>query len=130
MPVPCILIPVQRKTLVADTLSILISLTVVLLMVRLNPVQGGSYLNVQGTEGTYRYPLSVDRIIDVHGPLGETTVVIKDGKAFITDSPCETKACTRMAPVTKNGGFVACLPNGVLLSVASSGESEVDDVTN
>ncbi|MFA6776375.1 MAG: NusG domain II-containing protein [Sphaerochaetaceae bacterium] len=120
----------RMKTFVADGIAILISLGVIFMMAHTHTAKSGAYLNIQSAEGTYRYPLSEDRTILVDGPLGKTTVVIKDGKASITDSPCESKACTRMAPISDSNGFVACLPNGVLLTVVSDDANEVDDVTN
>lgn len=44
---------------------------------------------------------------------GHTTVTVKDGKAYISDSDCSDGLCLLMKPVTKDGGSVICLPNRV-----------------
>jgi len=122
---------VRTKTLISDSIAILLSLAVIFMMAKTHPMDGGSFLQVQAEDGTYRYPLSEDRTLTVDGPLGKTTISIKDGKASIVDSPCENKTCIHMAPIGSDGGFAACLPNGVLLTVgAPPAQEAIDDVAN
>ncbi len=93
---------------------------------------GSGYLQVQTHDGTYRYSLATDRQIHVQGPLGDTHIIIEDGKAHIHDSSCPTKSCTQQKPIFSARGWIACLPNQVLLTIVgeSEGDGEVDDVTN
>ncbi|MCX6089536.1 MAG: NusG domain II-containing protein [Candidatus Atribacteria bacterium] len=59
----------------------------------------------------------------VDGPLGKTTIQIQEGKVWVTDSPCQDKICIHMGKIPDNGGFIACLPNKVILrSVGKTGE--------
>ena len=87
--------------------------------------EGPDFVSVTGPEGAWVYPLGSDTEISVSGPLGETRVVIQGGAAFVLDSPCRDKLCVSMGRVTRHGGWIACLPNRVILSVKTQ-KDEVD----
>jgi hypothetical protein len=94
---------------------------------------GDGYLQVESADGTYRYSMATDATYHIPGPLGETEIEIKGGTARIVDSPCPTKSCTHQPPISDATGWIACLPNQVLLTVVSSSQehaAEVDDVSN
>ena len=44
--------------------------------------------------------------------------LIEKGKAYIADSDCPDKVCTKMHGVDQNGGGAVCLPNRVVLEPA------------
>jgi hypothetical protein len=75
------------------------------------------------------YPLNVDRTEPVKGPLGDTIVVIKDGKAFVQDSPCPDKLCVHMPPISKPGQWIACLPNRVFVRVRGTSDQNIDELS-
>ena len=72
------------------------------------------------------YPLNVDRTEKVPGPLGDTILVIKAGKAFVTDSPCPDKLCVHMPAISRPGQWIACLPNRVFIRVRGADNQNVD----
>ncbi len=47
--------------------------------------------------------------------VGGVKITVEDGRAYIADSDCPDKVCTRMHGVDKNGGGAVCLPNRVVL---------------
>jgi hypothetical protein len=63
------------------------------------------------------YPLSEDKIIEVPGILGVSTVVIKDGEVFMKDSPCPNKVCINMGRISKKGETIICIPNRIYITV-------------
>jgi hypothetical protein len=75
------------------------------------------------------YPLSVDRREAIHGPLGDTIVVIRKGRALVEDSPCPDKLCVHMPAISKPGQWIACLPNRVFVRVRGSSGQEIDDLS-
>jgi len=85
--------------------------------------QGGGQAEavIRGRDGEWVYPLTADRELRVDGPLGETTVVIRDKTIRITDSPCPNKTCIAAGAIGKPGQWVACLPNQVFVSVEGRG---------
>jgi hypothetical protein len=76
-----------------------------------------------------RYSLDTDRTVEVEGPLGKTVVEIRNGHARIVASPCPHKLCTRMGQVGRDGGFVACVPNRVVVCIAKQPANGLDAVT-
>ncbi|HOQ67411.1 MAG TPA: NusG domain II-containing protein [Candidatus Atribacteria bacterium] len=57
----------------------------------------------------------VEKVISLDGPLGETIVEIKGGKVWVSSSPCPDKTCIKMGKIPDNGGFIACLPNRIII---------------
>ncbi|ADY12794.1 NusG domain II-containing protein [Sphaerochaeta globosa] len=119
-------------TLLTDAIILGLCIAAIL-AISSNTLGGGSgYLQVQTHDSTYRYSLATDREIHVQGPLGDTHILIEDGKAHIHDSACPTKSCTQQRPIFSERSWIACLPNQVLLTIVgeTEGDKEVDDVTN
>ena len=58
------------------------------------------------------YQLAKDQSIDIGG---HNTLEIKDGKAKMVHANCPDQLCTYMDAIDERGGFIACLPNGVLV---------------
>ena len=91
--------------------------------------QSAPLLIVNSPDGEYVYPLAKDREISVLGAIGNSVLVIKDGKAFFKDSPCPNKTCVQTGELTRNNDWAACLPNQVIIHVEASGEKdELDTV--
>ena len=73
-------------------------------------------------------PLSENRIVHVTGPIGETEVEIKDGKARVLKSPCNRKLCIKSGYIQYADRFAACLPNRVIVRVLGSTDRGIDAV--
>lgn len=67
-------------------------------------------------KAVYKLPLNKDRVVKVSGPLGDSFVEIKNGKARMKSSPCPQQICVRQGWI--NRGAIACLPNKVLVAVS------------
>lgn len=75
-----------------------------------------------------RLPLSENRVVHVTGPIGETEVEIKDGKARVLKSPCNRKLCIKSGYIQYADRFAACLPNRVLVRVLGNTDRGIDAV--
>jgi hypothetical protein len=64
-----------------------------------------------------RIPLDADRIVQVRGPIGETRVEIRNGRARIAHSPCKNKICVKSGYIQYAERLVACVPNHVVVRV-------------
>jgi hypothetical protein len=62
-------------------------------------------------------PLSEDRTVSLAGPLGETVLTIRAGRARIISSPCTNKICMGMGEATHGGDLLACVPNDLLVRI-------------
>ena len=87
---------------------------------------GGGEVHITSEDGEAVYTLSREGEIGVHGPLGDTIVVISDGEARVVESPCRDKICIARGALDSAGEWTACLPNRVFVRVRSSGKSETD----
>ncbi len=74
----------------------------------------------------YRFSLFEERTVSVKGPMGYTTVEIRDGRVRVKDSPCPEKICVRQGWIQK--GVIICLPNRVVVRVGGE-DNRVDAIT-
>lgn len=85
----------------------------------------GTYITVTVNGELYgTYSLSLDREIMVENPLSEeyvNVIVIKDGKAYISEANCRNGRCARHAAVHISGEIIACLPHKLVLTVKGGG---------
>lgn len=62
---------------------------------------------------------------------GETnTLVIKDGKATVTEANCPDGICANHKPIYRSGESIICLPHKLVITVRNdkSSENEIDAV--
>jgi len=74
------------------------------------------------------YPAWQDRQVRVTGPLGDTLIEIRGGRARVLTSPCTQKLCLRAGWLDSAGAATACVPNRV--SVALLGDDPRFDALN
>ncbi|MCR4822070.1 MAG: NusG domain II-containing protein [Treponema sp.] len=74
-------------------------------------------LLVTSQKKEYVYPLDKDRILEVQGALGISTIIIKEGRAYFQESPCHNKVCVHMGSVSEENDWAACLPNDIFIRV-------------
>lgn len=90
---------------------------------------GSRFVQIQAVDGTYLYPLSEDRDISVQGPAGTTYIRIENKEAFAVESPGPLRVIMQMGKISKQGEWLASLPNRVFVRIVSaSGDSSGSDV--
>ena len=82
---------------------------------------------VRTDDGEEVYPLKKDGVFSLNG--GTNTLVIENGEAWVSEADCPDKICMGMGKISKNGEFIACLPNRVIIVVEGGEESPVDGRT-
>lgn len=87
----------------------------------------GSFVEVK-REGKIigEYPLDRDIEVKLEDELGYNLLVIKDGKAYITEADCPDKLCVNQGGAEKNGETIVCLPNKTVITVRSGETPETD----
>ncbi len=91
----------------------------------------GSYVQIEvNGEITETLPLDEDtqkEIITENG--GTNTLVIKDGKAKMTEANCPDGICKNHKSISRNGESIICLPHKVVISVVDKdSDNEIDAV--
>ena len=72
---------------------------------------------------TSEYSLDEEREITVN----EVKIIIKDGKAFVSQSKCDDKICVAQGKISRVNESIVCLPQGVVLKI--TGKSAFDAST-
>ena len=84
-------------------------------------------VTVEGRE-VGRYPLSKSGTFPLNG--GTNILVVENGEAWVSEANCPDKVCMGMGKISRNGEFIACLPNRLLVVVEGAAEdSPVDGMT-
>ena len=121
-----------HSTTIADkilfSLLLLLSLSGIFLIKAFVP-EGRNVVIELDNKPVYLLPLDKDGIVSVDGPLGKTTVEIKDNRVRIQNSPCRNKLCVRQGWI-KTGALI-CLPNRVVVTIDRGRETgnTIDAVT-
>ena len=75
-----------------------------------------------------RYPLSKSGTFPLNG--GTNILVVENGEAWVSEADCPDKVCMGMGRISRNGEFIACLPNRLLVVIEGAAEqSPVDGMT-
>lgn len=82
------------------------------------------------TVETAKYPLDTDAEIRLESENGGYNIlIIKDGKADITDASCPDHVCVDQRAVGRTGEAITCLPNKTVITIEGPSEAEVDFVS-
>jgi hypothetical protein len=74
------------------------------------------------------YLLSQEETISISDSEGNVTntLVIRDGKADMTEADCPDKLCVHQKAISVEKENIVCLPNRVVVTVTGSGEEGLD----
>ena len=73
------------------------------------------------------YSLNKDRVVEIKSENGYNVLVIEDGTAYIKDASCPDGVCSAHRPIKHGGASIICLPNKVVVSIESNGNSVEED---
>jgi hypothetical protein len=102
-----------------DFVSIFAALIIIFLA--FIPLSGGAgapdFIKLKSETGAWTFPREAEETLAVPGPLGDTVVEIRGGRARVLSSPCQNQTCVAAGAIHAHGQWIACLPNRVLVSV-------------
>ena len=55
----------------------------------------------------------------------KNTILIQDGKIYVTKATCPDRLCVHSLPLSHNGGVICCVPNGMVIT-ARNDDAEWD----
>lgn len=114
-----------RDLLIAGVL--LLAALLLFLAVRGGRVSGAeAVVSVDGEE-IGRYPLNVPGTFPLNG--GSNVLVIENGEAWVSEANCPDKVCMYMGKISREGEFIACLPNRLIVTVEGGEASGADALT-
>ena len=89
-----------------------------------------SFVVIQQENNKWIYPLDKDQQLSISGVLGVTNISIKENSVIFVDSPCENKTCVASNAISKNGEWIACLPNNVIAYIEATHSENETDITS
>lgn len=95
-------------------------------VIQLSKRSGGYAVVVQDGRQVAEYPLNVDTTVTFESPNGYNTLVIKDGKADVTEASCPDKLCVNQHSISYDGETIVCLPNKLVVKIVSEKQADVD----
>lgn len=116
---------IKQSLLIGDWLVIVSSASAVaVLFAALWHTEPANKLRIRQGDAIYA-TLSLDqkRVLDVHGPLGVSRIMIDNGRVRFEQSPCRNQYCVHQGWLHKAGQVAVCLPNQVSLELLGSKKS-------
>ncbi len=86
-------------------------------------------VEIRSVAGVVVYPLLEDRELTLQGPLGETIVAIHDETVRVLSDPGPLQICVNAGAISRQGEWLACLPNQVLITIQGRQSGEVDIIS-
>ncbi len=75
-------------------------------------------------------PLNKNRLINIKGKIGNLLIEIKDKRVRVVRASCPNKICVKTGWISKNGEYIACVPNKVIIKLISTKHKKnVDFIT-
>ena len=87
----------------------------------------GNHVSVKTDGDIYRFSLSDDRTEHITSNGIDLTVMIEDGKVFISESDCPDKLCVKAGKTNSSTKPIVCVPAKVLISVEGDGDGGGSD---
>ena len=108
-----------RHLLLGDYLVVLLGLVLVVYLFKtLWHAEHAAKLQIrQGEQVFATLSLNQDRVVEITGPLGTSTIEIKQGKVRFVSSPCANQYCVHQGWLHRGGQAAICLPNRVSLEL-------------
>lgn len=93
-----------------------------LLAVNFTKQEGSTVLVKIDGEVTESYSINENRTVDiVTGNNNEflNTLVIEDGKVYMSDADCPDKICKEHRPISYSGETIVCLPHRIVIEITA-----------
>jgi hypothetical protein len=101
-----------------DILIFIVAIIIIILsFTTIGSVGGKPTVKVTSNNKEWYYDLSVNTFATFKGPVGETTIEIKDNKVRVVESDCNNKVCISSGWVSESGQWIICLPNDVFVLI-------------
>ncbi len=119
----------MRRIKAGDVAILLASLVIITLsLTALGTFAGKPEIHVEASGKRWVYDLSVDATATFEGPVGKTSIEIKDERVHVHDSDCRNKVFIAAGWISRPGQWIICLHNDVFILIeGTKEEGETDD---
>ena len=127
---------VSRQRCGKKDLLLLIVVAVIIIVIALcfflrKDAEGGRAVVTVDGEEYGQYPLSEEQEIPIVIAGRETNLlIIKDGKADVTEADCPDQICVNQKAISKEHETIVCLPNKVVVEILGGETADLDTIAN
>ncbi len=75
-----------------------------------------------------RYPLNVNREIEIPADYGTSLLEVKDGQAKMVYAGCPDKICVEHHAISQNYDKIVCIPNQIIVKVEGAKDAALDSI--
>lgn len=75
-----------------------------------------------GEEEYARFSIREDRELLIETENGTNRLVLKNGKADVTEASCPDKLCVNQSAVSQTGETIVCMPNRVIVAIEQASQ--------
>jgi hypothetical protein len=79
---------------------------------------------IEAPEQSWVYPNNAETLVEIEGAIGVSVAEIHGGSIRIISSPCANQTCVAAGDISREGQWIACLPNQVFIHVEGRNESD------
>ena len=72
-----------------------------------------------------RFSAGEDKELVIEGENGTNRLIVKDGKADVTEASCPDKICVRQNPISRTGETIVCMPNRVIVTIEQASQKKI-----
>lgn len=58
---------------------------------------------------------------------GINQLIIRDGKADVTEASCPDKICVHQSPISQTGETIVCMPNRVIVTIEQASQKGIEN---
>ena len=118
------------KLKIGDLIVFAVVVFFILLSINFSNKNPLKYVKIITPYKTLIYPLKKDIIFTVKGKIGFLKIEIKNHKVRVLSSSCPNKICVKTGWLSTSNGYIACVPNGVLIKlIGATQKSNIDFIT-
>lgn len=90
--------------------------------------KGADCVVLQHGKVLMRLSLSTDIQQCIETDDGYNVIEVYDGQVSVIESDCKNQICVHSGPIDKSGQIISCLPHGLIVTIVTDSEQEVDTV--
>ena len=111
----------MRKSKVLNDIFLVLGIIIIALIIfivfKLNLKQGNIVKVSIDNQVKHCYNFNIDTQVVIKDGANTNTLVIKDGKAYISEANCPDKICVAHRAISKTGETIVCLPHRLVVEI-------------
>lgn len=117
---------ISKKDFIVIVLLIVASILLCIIFYRLNSTEGLKVVVTINGDIYKEYSLSEDIVDNIKIDDNENTLVIEQGKVYVSEADCKDKICVNHKAISNVGETIICLPHKLVVEIKGEEIAEYD----